>query len=163
MENGDDSVTRQGPERTRRSQRLAGWDYSETGAYFITLVTYQRECIFGEVTDGIPNLSAIGTILRDEWLRSAEIRRELTLDEFVVMPNHLHAIVFLARDRGSTETAVGAHGGAPGQTSVYVQPVRPPRSLGSLVSGFKSGTTRRIARFASPRAYLSGNATITTA
>lgn len=89
----------------RRSMRLKGYDYTQPGAYFVTLVTYHRDEIFGEVANGVMKLSSLGQIVYDEWMRSAEIRKEIRLyeDEFVVMPNHVHGIVWIV----STET--GAH------------------------------------------------------
>ena len=79
----------------RRSIRLQGYDYSLAGAYFITICTKNRECLFGEIiTNGI-SLNNFGMIARDEWIKSAAIRFEIELDEFVVMPNHFHGIVVI--------------------------------------------------------------------
>ena len=79
----------------RRSIRLAEYDYSQTGAYFVTIVTRQRECMFGVISDNQMQLSRLGEIIQQEWHRSAQIRREIELDhdEFVFMPNHMHGIV----------------------------------------------------------------------
>ena len=81
----------------RRSIRLKGYDYTRTGAYFVTLVTHRRECLFGEVVEGEMRLNPPGEIVREEWFRSAEIRAEIELfpEEFVVMPNHIHGIVWI--------------------------------------------------------------------
>jgi REP element-mobilizing transposase RayT len=87
----------------RRSIRLKGYDYTQPGAYFVTVVTYQRDEIFGAVVNGMINLSRLGQIVQEEWMRSAEIRKEIRLyeDEFVVMPNHLHGIVWLVDPVGA--------------------------------------------------------------
>ena len=74
-----------------------------------------------------------GQIVQQEWPRTGEIRREVRLDEFVVMPNHLHGIVFIDAVVPATRRA---HGRAPLR--------RGPRSLGSLIAGFKSAVTKRI-------------------
>src|SRR3972149_9706 len=116
----------------RRSIRMSGYDYAEEGAYFVTVVTHQRECLFGGIADGEMRIDRYGEVVRDEWLRSVQIRREIDLDVFVVMPNHLHGIVVI-RD-------VGAHGRAP----LPPAPPPPPRSLGSVVAGVKSAGPRRI-------------------
>ena len=116
----------------RRSIRLRGYDYRQTGAYFVTICAQSRECLFGDVIDRQVRENEIGAAARDEWLRSADIRREIGLDAFVVMPNHLHGIVVIRH--------VGAHGRAPLPPTTN----RPPRSLGSFVAGFKSAATRRI-------------------
>ena len=79
----------------RRSIRLPGYDYSEAGSYFVTLVTHQREHLFGQVVEEKMILNSFGRIVEEEWMRSASIRKEVKLerDEFVVMPNHFHGIV----------------------------------------------------------------------
>ena len=76
--------------------RLKGYDYTSVGAYFITLVTYQRDEIFGSVVNGEMKPTPLGNIVREEWFRSAAMRREIELfeDEFIIMPNHIHGIVF---------------------------------------------------------------------
>ncbi len=80
-----------------QSHRLPGWDYSAAGMYYITLITQYRECKLGVIYDGRMELSDFGEIVDDEWLKSFEIRRELILDEYIIMPNHLHAIVKLIK------------------------------------------------------------------
>jgi len=77
----------------RRSIRLKRYDYSSEGLYFITICTYKEQCIFGEIMNKKMHLNAAGKIAFNEWIKSGEIRSEIYLDEFVVMPNHFHAIV----------------------------------------------------------------------
>ncbi|MGB8645104.1 MAG: hypothetical protein WCF84_07695 [Anaerolineae bacterium] len=89
----------------RRSIRLKGYDYSQPGAYFITLVTNDRECLFGEIVNGEMRLSECGRIVQEEWLRTAKIRPNVQLDEFVIMPNHFHAVLII-----TDATHVGANG-----------------------------------------------------
>ena len=79
----------------RRSTRLRGYDYARVGACFVTLCAQERLCLFGEIASGEMYLNALGHIVEEEWLRSAEIRTEILLDAFVVMPNHLHGIVVI--------------------------------------------------------------------
>ena len=152
----------------RRSIRLKGYDYTQPGAYFITLVTYQRNEIFGEVVDDEMKLSTLGHIVYDEWMRSIQIRKEIRLyeDEFVVMPNHIHAIVWMVNP------IVGADGVRPsdppsnkiitanpnqtlvvrsrGEIGVIGEGARraPLRgmSLGAFIAGFKSTVTSRARR-----------------
>ena len=81
----------------RQSTRLRGYDCSSGGAYFLTLCTFECECLFGEVLEAKMILSDFGKIAEEEWLRSSEIRPDFELDAFVVMPNHLHGIVFIHR------------------------------------------------------------------
>ncbi|MGB6836408.1 MAG: transposase [Dehalococcoidia bacterium] len=133
------------PPHHRRSIRLPAYDYAQPGAYFLTVVTHQRQCLFGEVVDGQVLVSAYGEAVGQEWLRSTQIRREIQLDAFVVMPNHIHGIVIID---GQT---VGAHGRAPpghappGRAPPGRAPLhRSARSLGSFIAGFKSAVTKRI-------------------
>ena len=86
----------------RRSIRLQGYDYSQPGGYFITLVTDHRAEIFGSIVGNAVQLSVLGQMVREEWFRSGEIRKEICLyeDEFVVMPNHIHGIVWIVRKEG---------------------------------------------------------------
>jgi putative transposase len=118
----------------RRSIRLQGYDYAQAGAYFVTICTFQRQSLFGDVIGGEVRLNEYGQIVAAEWSRTSLIRREVALDTYVVMPNHLHAIVVLTN-------AVGAHGRAPLHSTT---PHRPPKSLGALIAGFKSAVTKLL-------------------
>ncbi len=79
----------------RRSIRLQGVDYSEPGAYFITICAAQRRSIFSKIDDGRVVLSPLGEIVRACWLEIPEHFPSASLQEFVVMPNHLHGIIGL--------------------------------------------------------------------
>lgn len=125
----------------RRSIRLKDYDYSSAGVYFVTICTMNRECLFGDVTDGLMELNRYGEILRAEWLKSADIRKEIELDIFVVMPNHAHGIVVIDNADASVGDA-GASLRATGRSPLHPGPR--PRSLGAFVGGFKSATTTRI-------------------
>jgi len=94
----------------RRSVRLKDYDYAQPGAYFVTVCTSERACLFGHVVDGEMRLNDTGELVRKEWFNSAAIRPYVRLDdaEFVVMPNHIHAIVWIVSDDD-----VGATGGSP--------------------------------------------------
>jgi putative transposase len=83
----------------RRSVRLGGYDYSAPGAYFITLCTCQRQCLFGEVVAGQMELNATGLWVQACWQRLPHRFSQVTLDAFVIMPNHLHGILWLGGDR----------------------------------------------------------------
>lgn len=106
----------------RKSIRLSGYDYTQAGAYFITLVTWQRECLFGEITgnfqnDGTPELllSPYGEIIARVWQETAMIRPNIILDEFVIMPNHVHGIIFLQETIGKADLAQHPCKGAVGR------------------------------------------------
>ena len=78
------------------SARAPWWDYKNPGLYFITICTYGHECVFGKIVDGNMVLSPIGKIMEEEWHKSFEIRTELFCDSFVIMPNHIDAILRIA-------------------------------------------------------------------
>ena len=172
----------------RKSIRLKGYDYTQPGAYFVTFCTYQRDEILGEVLRGEMKLSALGKIVQEEWFRTAQIRKEIQLfdDEFIVMPNHGHGIIWIIetvgadgvrpdngdqpdggvrpdngvrstkkdtrgenRDtRGENRDAHGgnrdAHGGNQDARGASLR--RVPRSLGSVMAGFKASVTSRAKR-----------------
>jgi putative transposase len=96
----------------RRSIRLKGYDYRQPGAYFVTICTCQREELFGQIVDGEMQLSPLGELIKREWFRSAQMRREIELfdDELVIMPNHIHGIVHIV------EVGVGVDGVHPDET-----------------------------------------------
>ncbi len=83
----------------RRSIRLPGYDYSQLGAYFLTICAYQREYLFGEIKNGIMGLNEIGDIISHVWDVLPKRFPQIILDEFVVMPNHIHGIVWITEDR----------------------------------------------------------------
>ena len=79
----------------RRSIRLKGYDYTRPGAYFITVVTHNRQRLFGDIVRRQMRLSPFGEIARDEWLNTATHRPRIVLDAFMVMPDHFHGIVIV--------------------------------------------------------------------
>lgn len=90
----------------RRSIRLKGHDYSEPGAYFITICTANRhQPSFGKIVNGNMVLNAYGVIAHDEWVKTGALRSNVVLDEFVVMPNHIHVIIRLTHRGGTARRA----------------------------------------------------------
>ena len=105
----------------RRSILLKGYDYTQAKAYFITIVTKDRACLFGRIVDGEIRLSHMGHIVRARWLAISDHFPYATVDEFVVMPNHGHGTIVL----NETEK-VGARHAAP-QPPAVPQPPAAPR------------------------------------
>ncbi len=79
----------------RRSIRLPKYDYSQSGAYFITICTHQREWLFGEILNKKMLLNEFGNIARNVWLKTPKIRPNINLGEFIIMPNHIHGIIWI--------------------------------------------------------------------
>jgi REP element-mobilizing transposase RayT len=126
----------------RRSVRLKGYDYTQAGAYFVTIVTQDRACLFGEVVDGAMRLNEYGEIIRDEWVKSATLRPRVTLDEFAVMPNHIHGIITLA-DSNRQDTWAGR--GTLQRAPTVEQSGKPTSdSVPTIIRLFKAATTKRI-------------------
>ncbi len=82
----------------RRSIRLKGYDYSQAGAYFVTICVHQRECLLGDVVNGKMQLSQFGKIVYYAWLDLPKHYPHVILDEFCIMPNHVHFIIVLIDD-----------------------------------------------------------------
>ncbi len=90
----------------RRSVRLKNYDYSQAGAYFVTICSAGKRPLFGRVENSKIVLSRRGRIVEQEWLRTVELREYLRLDSYVVMPNHFHAIVAIVEnDAGAARCA----------------------------------------------------------
>jgi len=146
------------------SARWQSWDYSSEGLYFITINAAHHECLFGTIIDNEMHLSVYGQIVAEEWDKSFEIRTELFCDTFVIMPNHIHAILRIeypvephgcASDCASDEFDAETHDCASlrgdvdgisirGARDGYGVAFREPKSISSFVGGFKSVVTARI-------------------
>jgi len=122
----------------RRSIRFPEYDYASEGGYFITIVTHERANLFGEIIHGEMKLNAFGKIVTDEWFHTTQLRPNIELfeDEFVVMPNHVHGIVWITDP---------VHGNAPVGTYRDTPLLRSPsNTVGAIVRGFKGSVTTRI-------------------
>ena len=117
-------------QRHHNTRRLDCWNYEGPGPYLITICTYQKRPALGRILDGRMVLSHAGEIVKAEWTETGQVRPEVTLDAFVIMPDHIHAILGLGPAIGNGAPRNGLE--------------RRPRSLGSLVAGFKAACTRRI-------------------
>ena len=125
------------PESHRRSIRLQGYDYTQSGAYFLTVVVQDRLCLFGDVVDQEMRTNEAGEMVRRVWERLSGRFPCIQLDAFVVMPNHVHGILLIDQPVGAP--LVGAHRGAisPTRATTGVAP-----TLGAVVGAYKSLTTR---------------------
>ena len=153
-----------GQKHHRRSMRMPGYDYSQPGAYFVTISTHRHECILGEIVDGQMCLSKEGEVVRHHWQgiprRSAHVR----LDAWMIMPNHVHGILVLVEPsavgarHSQTGPSVGdgpsvsLQGVSKSQRMANASPLRARSlgaarsSLGAIIGSFKSVSARRINR-----------------
>ncbi|MEZ0373087.1 MAG: transposase [Candidatus Sericytochromatia bacterium] len=130
------------------SHRLKGYDYASAGAYFLTVCTHKRQPLFGEIVRGKMQRNPCGQIVWDEWFRSAEIRTEIGLDAFVVMPDHIHGIVLVQPRLVESTSRLILQDEPPPSDAVPSSPERPcgppPKSIGAFMAGFKSAATTAI-------------------
>ena len=118
----------------RRSIRLPFIEY-KGGGYFITICSFEHCCHFGRViTNNQVELTSIGQIIERELLKTEEICKEVSIDQYVIMPNHIHAII-----------AVGAYGIRPQEETRSFE--SPSRSIGSVIRGFKATVTKQVRKF----------------
>jgi putative transposase len=146
---------------TRKNLRLNDFDYSRGGAYFATIITHRRECLFGDIVDGEMSYTLYGNIACMEWLKSSKIRTEIELfeDEFIVMPNHIHGIVWIRTEesfrnvRLTSTSQLITNNLSPDVRATGRSPLRDqhepksgplPKSLGSFIAGYKASVTKQV-------------------
>ena len=133
----------------RRSIRLADYDYSQPGAYFITLVTYQRERLFGNIANGEMRFSSMGQIAEEHWRLIPEHFPHVELGAYVVMPNHVHGIIIIngrsnagAFDRTGTTLSCPDVPCPERAREKFGKPVK--GSIPTIIRSYKASVTRRI-------------------
>lgn len=115
----------------RKSTRLKNYRYDSFGLYFITICCDQKKALFDKVEEQEVQLNELGRIVEEEWKKTELIRENVQLYEYIVMPNHFHGIIQLFDENNEIE---------------YVSSrfESPKNSLGSIIRGFKSATSKRI-------------------
>jgi len=137
--------------RNRQSIRLKGYDYSQEGLYFITLVCQHRAFLFGEIIDAKMILNDAGKMIEHEWLALKKRFPNIELHEFVVMPNHFHGIIEITannphptkketRRRQSLVVAAEQQEQDTAQTLGQAQGIA-QTTVGNMIGAFKSITT----------------------
>ena len=122
-----------------KSTRFKNWDYSSPGSYYVTICTKNREPFFGNIVNGKMILSEIGEIVKHEWKQTCEIRKNVELDEYIIMPDHMHGILFI--NNLSVETCRGMS--LQTQIRTYNKFSRPvSQSLSMIINHFKSAVKR---------------------
>jgi REP element-mobilizing transposase RayT len=136
----------------RRSIRLPGYDYAQPGAYFVTLVAWHRACLFSEIVDGEVHLSPGGQVVWRLWHALPSHAPHLHLGACVIMPNHLHGILWIVEDPGKGEAFSLWENASPLRGSPRRENASPqqrpngtqPGSLGAAIQSLKSVSTRQI-------------------
>jgi REP element-mobilizing transposase RayT len=123
----------------RRSIRLPEYDYSQEGAYYVTICTRDRKCLFGEITDGQMKLNRYGEIASNEWIKTGELRPYVIPDVFVIMPNHIHGVLVITDDDHCRGTM---HRAPTGASERFGKPVA--GSLPTIIRCYAAAVTRQI-------------------
>lgn len=117
----------------RQTIRLQSYDYSSEGAYFITIVTQDRISLFGKIIDGKMILNSTGKIAEEEWLNTKLVRPNISLGEFIIMPDHMHMILHIDFQNKKEEKEWNNS-----------NPKSPSHTIGAIIRGFKGATTKKI-------------------
>lgn len=129
------------PVARRRTLRLPPSGAAAPAVFLITLVTAGRECLFGAVSaHGILALNEFGWMVQREWLRTGFMRPELELDSYIVMPNHLHAVLAVAPGGAASSPQVARVA----EPALAPEAAPPQRVLGAAIAGFKAMCTVQI-------------------
>ncbi len=122
----------------RRSIRLRNYDYTRAGAYFMTMCTWQRECLFGDIVEGEMVLNELGSMAGSTWSELSNHYRHVEIDAFVIMPNHVHGIIVFS-DEQADEAGLN-------RGRVANPPLQGEKRHGlpEIVRGFKTFSSRRI-------------------
>jgi len=118
----------------RKSIRLKDYDYSQPGWYYVTICTYNKILIFGDIKDGCMIFNKAGNIADQCWSDIPNHFLHVQLDNYVIMPNHIHGIIVI--------NEVGAKNFSPLQQNVNNKFQTPSKTIGSIIRGFKIGVTK---------------------
>jgi len=134
----------------RRSIRLPNYDYTQAGAYFVTIIAHQRACLFGEIIRGEMHISSFGRIVIKEWEKLPSRFPMVGLDLMVLMPNHFHGIIMVLPE---IDTAMNGNNtdldlilkhrsSMGGNREEFGQPI--PNSIPTVIRSFKAAVSLRI-------------------
>jgi len=126
----------------RSQRRLPGWNYAAPGLYFVTICTNNRQCFFEDVADGEMHLNKLGAIKKEEILKTSEIRGNVLVDSWVVMPNHIHLIIIISQ----IEDVLMPRRGISTESPIHWT----PGALGVIINQLKGVCTGRIRSQADP-------------
>ena len=145
----------------RRSIRLKGYDYSQAGWYFVTICCHGRACLFGDVINNKMVLNEYGQIANNEWMKTPDIRPNVELGEFIIMPNHVHGIIRLlcrgelhsplhngVSTNNNIELHSPLHNGVSTNNNINGEcdsPLQgPSNTIGAIIRGYKSSVTKQL-------------------
>jgi putative transposase len=129
----------------RRSIRLKGYDYSQAGAYFVTIVAWRREFLFGEVMNKEMGLSKFGLVAKQQWEKLPKRFLNIELGAYMIMPNHMHGIIEIINGRGMAGNLNNLDGESSRRAPTYEQFQKPlTGSIPTIIRSYKSAVSYRI-------------------
>ena len=129
----------------RRSIRLKGYDYASAGAYYVTIVTWRREFLFGEVVNGEMMLSKFGLVAKQQWEKLPKSFPNIVLGAYVIMPNHMHGIIEIINGRGTAGSLDNLDGESSRRAPTREQFQKPVKgSIPTMIRSYKSAVSYRI-------------------
>ncbi len=131
--------------RRKNTLRFEGYNYSNSGAYFITICSYKKENIFGDIENGLMHLNNIGKIIQDCWYQITENNNNVKLDDFVIMPNHIHGIIrIVGAIHESPEENINARRNNGVIRELPLRNERRTMLLSKIIGRFKMNTSKLI-------------------
>ena len=129
----------------RRSIRLQGYDYASAGAYYVTIVAWQRECLFGDVINKEMQLTKFGLVAKQQWEKLPKRFPNIELGAYMIMPNHMHGIIEIINDRGTTGNRINLDDELSRRAPTQEQFQKPVKgSIPTIIRSYKSAVSYRI-------------------
>ncbi|WP_439290922.1 transposase [Lonepinella koalarum] len=116
----------------RKTIRLQHYNYAAAGSYFITICCFENQPIFGKIINGEMILNENGKIAQQEWLNTVNKRKGIEIDEFIIMPNHMHGILNFINELSEFDDMIKPRFNSP------------KNNLGSIIRGYKSSVSSKI-------------------
>jgi putative transposase len=128
-----------GEQHNRRSIRLTGYDYAQSGAYFVTICTQKRACLFGSIANSEMQINHAGRIVQNVWSELPGRFPQVGVDSFIVMPNHIHGIILVGAQFIAPSNALPDTFRKPGREAINRAP-----TLGDILRAYKASSARLI-------------------
>ncbi len=125
----------------RQSIRLSGYNYESSGYYFVTICTTKHKSLFGDIVNGKMILNQEGEIVSINWLKTLKIRKNVKLEEWVIMPNHIHGILIINNHNNILNDNDKCFYKYSNVKKMFKSP---SNTIGSIIRGFKSSVTKEV-------------------
>ena len=126
--------------KTRKQNRFKNYNYSTNGYYFVTICTYDRQELFGVIENDDTKINSCGHIVKNTWVQIPNHFNDIELDEFIIMPNHIHGIIIINKSGGTAPMKEGCEAG----TALSSNKNTRNNKLSIIIGSFKSAITKQI-------------------